>query len=354
MSDIKHTFHIPIPLYEQRILRDFMHRHPAEIPGFDELELTVARATIFDKWQWADRARCYYKDLFPPDVPEEDADHDFIASVLKEGPEVRLERFYHELAAQGHYHDSSECRQSNPHFIPSPVDHVLFVPSNDDMQLWDWLAALWESCTVPIFSEVSDQLRVWSFGKYEIPKLCRLLEIFYSRPDNFISVYCAMSIIPSSITKAITGLARPLAILDDPEQDQAFGIQIGEALDPHGFTEWYCECIPYEEFTSINSITDPGLPDNPLFAELPNIEYWIAEMRKAGVIQCAIWSSGHRSRMYPLILAQLSHDQELGSQKPFLDANQENRRIVFLTDVIPSGLFKERSYWEQYVSIRLR
>ena len=243
-----------------------------------------------------------------------------------ETPETHLARVFHELSASDGEEDAAELRNANPTVIPPPsFEQLRFSVCEDEIDLWMLILQMYRRLPTEFvnFNRTSDG--------FTITQLCRSYELLEFRPDNSSKLEECVSSIPKSITHYVP----PLPFKTKPGEE--------ERLARLGFHKEYLEFVPYSEFQDIILISDINAIES---TRLPDIGLWVPDMIRANVSCIARWPSSHRSRMYPLVDRRVVREQELYSAKPFQDSSS---RHVLLCDDIPSGIFRRKDFWDEYV-----
>ena len=242
-----------------------------------------------------------------------------------ETPETHLARVFHELSASDGAEDAVELRNANPTVIPPPsFEQLRFSVCEDQIDLWMLILQMYRRLP-------TDFVNINRSDGFTITQLCRSYELLEFRPDNSSKLEECISPIPRSITYYIP----PLPFKTKPGEAEDFARL--------GFHKEYLEFVPYSEFQDIILISDINVVES---TPLPNIGLWVPDMVRANVSRIARWPSSHRSRMYPLVDRRVVREQELCSAKPFQDSSP---RYVLLCSDIPSGIFRRKDFWHEYV-----
>ena len=272
---------------------------------------------LFHTWYWALLVMTKFSNYF---------DHGAEDHGPAETPETYLARVFYELSAFYGTEDVAELRNANPTVIPPPsFEQLRFSICEDEIDLWILILQMYRRLSIE-FVNINR-----TPDGFTITQLCRSYELLAFRPDNSSKLEECISSIPKSITHYVP----PLPFKTKPGQ--------AEDIAQLRFHKEYLEFVPYSEFQDIILISDTNAVESAL---LPNIELWMPEMVRANVSHIARWPSSHRSRMYPLVDRCVVREQELCSAKPFQDSSP---RHVLLCNDIPSGIFRRRDFWDEYV-----
>lgn len=309
---------VPIPEHEKKILLDTAKSKNLYVGASTSAAIRKSISDLFYTWYWALLVMTLFSSHFGPKAD---------AYGPAETPETHLARVFHELSASDGEEDVVELRNANPTIIPPPsFEQLRFSICEDEIDLWMLILQMY--CRLP--TEVIGNINRTPDG-FTITQLCRSYELLEFRPDNSSKLEECMSSIPKSITHHVPSLP--------------FKSKPGEAEDLArlGFHKEYLEFVPYSEFQDLIPISDTNAVES---TPLPDIGFWVPDMVRANVSHIARWPSSHRSRMYPLVDRRVVREQELCSAKPFQDGSP---RHVLLCSDIPSGIFRRKDFWDEYV-----